>query len=159
MSKKNSQEGGKKILVQNKKARFEYHIIETFEAGIVLTGAEIKSVRLGEINIAESYVRPDGGEFYLIGSHIKPYVFAADREYDPIRKRKLLLHKHEIEKLRTKVEAKGLTVVPLSLYLKNGFAKVELALAKGKSAPDKRDSIRSRESEREVARAMKSKKG
>lgn len=150
---------GIKIITENRKARFHYHIIEVLEAGIVLTGAEIKSVRQGEISLAESYVRPDGDTVYLLGAYIKPYSFSSDKEYDPKRKRKLLLHRREIDKLRGRVEAKGLTIVPLKIYLKNGRAKIEIALAKGKSGPDKREGLKKREAERDIARAMKGKVG
>jgi SsrA-binding protein len=145
---------GKKIISVNKKARFNYHIIETLEAGIVLTGGEIKSLRVNGISIAESYVSAMNGEVFLLNAHIKAYSFSSDATYDPVRPRKLLLHEHEINKLRGRSEQKGLTVVPLEVYLKNGRAKVEIALAKGKDAPDKRDSIRERETKRELARAM-----
>ena len=146
---------GIKVIAVNKRARFDYHIIETFEAGMVLTGAEIKSIRAGGISIAESYVSPARGEVYLLGANITPYSHSGATEYDPIRKRKLLLHGHEIAKLQTRVEEKGYTVVPLRVYLKNGRAKIEIALAKGKDAPDKRQSIKEKEGKREVDRAMK----
>lgn len=146
------------MIAANKRARFEYHIIETFEAGLVLTGAEIKSIRAGGISIAEAYVHPSNGEIYLLGAHVTPYSHSGALEYDPVRKRKLLLHKHEIEKLRGRVEEKGFTIVPLRIYLKGGHAKIEIALAKGKDAPDKRKSIKDREGKREVDRAMKQKK-
>lgn len=156
MSNNEAASGGEKLIVQNKKARFEYHILETFEAGIVLTGAEIKSVRLGEVSLGESYIRPEKGEIFLLQAHIKPYTFNSAKDYDAGRKRKLLLHKHEIDKLRGRVEQKGLTIVPLRLYLKRGRAKLEIALAKGKDAPDKRQTIKERESKRELARVLKS---
>lgn len=144
--------------MQNKKARFDYHVIEVFEAGLVLSGSEIKSIRQGGVSLQESYVRPHRGELFLVGAHIKPYTFTADTTYDPIRPRKLLLHKKEVDKLSGGVGAKGLTIVPLSIYLKKGRAKLEIALARGKSAPDRRDSIRERESSREMARFIKAKK-
>ncbi|MCO6432392.1 MAG: SsrA-binding protein SmpB [Deltaproteobacteria bacterium] len=144
-----------KVVAQNKKARFDYHIIETFEAGIVLTGAEIKSIRANGISLAESYIRPERDEVYLLNAHIKPYSFSSDKEFDPVRKRKLLLKKREIDKLRGRVEQKGLTIVPLSLYLKRGLAKLEIGLAKGKAAPDKRQTMKERESKRELDRALK----
>ncbi|MBN8548357.1 MAG: SsrA-binding protein SmpB [Deltaproteobacteria bacterium] len=147
-----------KIIAVNKRARFDFHIIETFEAGMVLTGAEIKSIRAGGVSIAESYVSPAGGEVYLLGANITLYSHSGAKEYDPIRKRKLLLHAHEISKLRTKVGEKGYTIVPLKIYLKNGRAKIEIALAKGKDAPDKRQSIKAKEGKREIDRAMKKQK-
>lgn len=144
-----------KIVVTNRKARFDYHIEDKIEAGLVLTGAEIKSIREGGMTLEQSYVRPHKGELFLIGAHIKPYGFADDKSYDPVRPRKLLLHKAEINKFRGKVESKGFTLVPLSIYLKEGKAKLELALAKGKSAPDKRQNIKEKESKRDLSRVMK----
>ncbi len=146
---------GVKVITVNKKARFNYHIDETYEAGIVLTGAEIKSVREGAISLAESYIVPDRDELFLLNAHIKPYKFNTATSYDPVRKRKLLMHRHEINRLRGRVEAKGYTLVPTRVYLKHGRAKIEVALAKGKAAPDKRQSIKEREGKREAERAMK----
>jgi SsrA-binding protein len=148
-------DSGRKIVELNRRARFEFHIIEVFEAGIVLTGAEIKSIRNGGASIAESYVRPDKGEVWWLGANIQPYSHTADTSYNPTRPRKLLLHAHEIDKLRGRVEAKGLTIVPLQLYLQGGRAKLEIALARGKNAPDKRDAIKERQTKREMAREMK----
>jgi SsrA-binding protein len=155
MSKSAPDAAGHKVIVVNKKARFDYHILETFEAGIVLSGAEIKSVRAGGVSLNQSFIFPYGEELFLQGAHIAPYSHSGALEYDPTRKRKLLLHRHEIDKLRARVEQKGLTIVPLQLYLKRGRAKLEIALAKGKADPDKRDSIKEREGKREVARAMR----
>lgn len=149
------EESGKKLITVNKKARFQYHILETFEAGIVLTGSEIKSIRNGNISIAESYIRPHMNDLMLIGAHIKEYEFTKHEKVDPTRPRKLLLHKTEIDKLRGRVDTKGLTIVPLSVYLKRGRAKVEIALAKGKQAPDKRQSIKERDAEREIRQSRK----
>jgi SsrA-binding protein len=145
---------GQKIIAANRKARFDYHILDTFEAGLVLTGAEIKSIRAGEITISESYVRPQGGELFLLNSYIKPYTHSGDKEYDPRRARKLLMHKREIVRLSRELETKGTTIVPLQLYLKGGRAKLEIGLGKGKAAPDKRQDIKKRESQREIAREM-----
>ncbi len=153
--KKDDTTGGIKIISENRRARFEYHFIERFEAGIVLSGAEIKSVRQGGINIAESYVRPFQNELFLVGAHIKPYAFNADPEYDPTRFRKLLLHRREIDKLRGSIEKEGLTIIPTKIYLKGGRAKLEIALAKGKKTHDKRDDIKSKDAARQIARAMK----
>ncbi len=146
---------GKKIVVSNKKARFNYHIEETYEAGIVLTGGEIKSIRQGKISLEESYISVYQGEIYLLQCHIAPYQFDTTNRYDPHRKRKLLMHKYEIDRLRGKVEAKGYTLVPTKMYFKRGYAKVEVGLAKGKAAPDKRQTIKDREAKREAERAMK----
>ena len=155
MSKSVQADESVKIIAVNKRARFDYHIIETFEAGMVLTGAEIKSIRAGGVSIAESYVSPARGEVFLLGANITLYSHSGLKEYDPIRKRKLLLHAHEIAKLQSKVGEKGYTIVPLKIYLKNGRAKIEIALAKGKDAPDKRQSIKAKEGKREIDRAMK----
>ena len=156
MSKKSEEKtSDSSTVVVNRKARFNYTILETFEAGIVLSGNEIKSIRDGGVLLAEAYIKPQNGEMLLIGSHIKEYAFSHDPKYNPDRVRKLLLHKREIERLQGKVETKGLTLVPLRLYLKNGLAKVEIALAKGKDAPDKRRTIMAREKDREAERAMK----
>ena len=143
-----------KVVAENRKARFEYHILEPVEAGMVLSGAEIKSIRAEGISISEAYVRPSDGELFLLNAYITPYSHSGDKEYDPRRSRKLLLHKREIEKLSREVEAKGVTIVPLRVYLKNGRAKIEIATAKGKAAPDKRENIKKRESDREIARAL-----
>lgn len=157
MSQKQEADSNIKVIALNKKARFQYHIIETCEAGLVLSGAEIKSVRLGQITLNESYVMPWQGELFLHGAHIAPYSHSGAHDYDPTRKRKLLLHKHEIEKFSGRVEAKGLTIVPLRIYLKRGRAKLEIALAKGKDAPDKRESVKAREGKREMERVLKGK--
>lgn len=146
------EKGGRKIIAVNRKARFEYHIIESFEAGLALLGPEIKSIREGHVTIGESYVRPRGNELWLINAHIKEYEFSKHEELDPVRPRKLLMHRGEIDKLRGRVETKGLTIVPLSLYLSRGRAKVEIALAKGKDAPDKRQSAKEKDAQREMAR-------
>jgi SsrA-binding protein len=156
VAKKPAEEAtGKKIMVVNRKARFDYHIVEVFEAGLVLTGQEIKSIRAGGASLAESYIRPKHSELFLVGCHIQLYSHSGLREYDPVRDRKLLMHRSEIDKLRGKVESKGFTLVPLSLYLKDGYAKLEVALAKGKAAPDKRDATKEREAQRDMARAIK----
>ena len=153
MSDKNSQ--GIKIVSENRKARFDYHLEEFFEAGIVLLGQEIKSIRANGISLQEAYVRPDAGEIFLLNAHIKPYEFSGDLTYDPLRPRKLLLKKNEIMKLQSRVATKGLTLVPVKLFLKNGRAKLEIALAKGKAAPDKREDIKKREGKREIERYLK----
>lgn len=143
---------GVKIVTDNRKARFDYHILDKFEAGLVLTGAEIKSIRAGEITVNEAYVRPQDGELFLLNAYIKPYSHSGDREYDPRRPRKLLMHKREIAKLIRELETKGTTIVPLNVHLKNGRAKLEIAIGKGKAAPDKRQDIKKREAARDVAR-------
>lgn len=148
--------GGIKVLAVNRRARHRYHIIETFEAGLVLTGMEIKSIRGGGISLEEAYVRPFQDGVYLLGAHVRQYAQSGGvKEYDPVRPRKLLLHAREINVLRGKVEQKGMTIVPLQIYLKGGRAKLEIALAKGKDAPDQRQDIKAREAKREVARKLK----
>ena len=145
---------GDKIVSSNRRARHEYFILETFEAGIVLHGSEIKSVRAGQISLAEAYVRIDGKEAWLEDAHIAPYEQASIYNHEPLRPRKLLLHSAEIRKLWDTVRQKGVTIIPLSVYLKNGRAKVEIAIAKGKKLYDKRAEIAKRDSQREIERQM-----
>ncbi len=140
-----------KLIARNRKARHDYEILERFEAGLVLLGSEIKSLRGGNISLREGYVQIDAGEAWLVGVHIAPYEEASRFNHDPLRARKLLLHHREIDKLRTRIEEKGLTVVPLAVYLKGGWAKVEIALARGKTHSDRRHSERRRQDEREAA--------
>ena len=145
----------RKVLCQNRKARHEYEIEETYEAGIALVGTEVKSIRSGRANLQDSYVRIEGGEAFLLNCHISPYDAASRFNHDPLRRRKLLLHKQEISRLSGKVQEKGLTLIPLSFYLKGGRVKVELALARGKKLYDRREELRRRAMEREVAQALK----
>ena len=142
-------------IVRNKKARFNYEIVETFEAGIVLAGSEVKSLRQKKASIQESYARIKDGEAYLTGMNIAVYEMANRFNHDPVRDRKLLLHRHELKRLTGKVQEKGLTLVPLRLYFKNGKVKVELGLAQGKAKFDKRQDIRKREVDREMQREWK----
>ena len=144
-----------KIVTVNRKAQHDYHILRTFEAGLSLLGSEIKSIRDGRVSIREAYVRPEGGDVWLIGAHIAHYPPAAGRNHDPTRRRRLLLHKRQIAELRRSVEAEGVTIVPLRLYLKNGRAKLEIAVARGKKSYDKRAAIAKREAERQMERALK----
>lgn len=144
-----------KIVAENKKAFFNYEILEHFEAGLVLNGAEIKSLREGKISLKESYIRPIAGELFLLQAHINEYSHSNDSRYDATRNRKLLMHKKEILKLVSKVEQKGLTLVPSKIYLKNGFAKVDIVLARGKNLSDKRHTIQEREQKIEANRAIK----
>ncbi len=142
--------------VENRKARHDYIIEETIEAGIVLVGSEIKSVRAGRLNLSESYVRIERGEAWLLNAHISVWPQAGTHfNHEPTRPRKLLLHQNEIEYLRGKVEQKGLTLVPLKLYFVRGRAKLEIALARGKKLYDKRDALAERDAQREIARAMR----
>lgn len=141
-----------KVVSTNKKARFEFFILQTFEAGLVLKGTEIKSVRNGQISLQEAYVRTNGEEIWLVGAHIAPYEHASAFQHDPKRDRKLLMHKKEIRKLFDEVRIKGMTLVPMRVYLKAGRAKLEIGLAKGKKQYDKRESIKERDVERETSR-------
>jgi SsrA-binding protein len=141
-----------KVVATNRKAGFEYFLLERFEAGLSLQGSEIKSIRAGQISLAEAYIQIEEGEAWLIEAHIAPYVQANRMNHDPKRKRRLLLHKKEIRELWNAVRQKGMTIVPLRVYLKEGRAKLELALAKGKQLHDKRQAIAQRDQERELRR-------
>jgi SsrA-binding protein len=150
-------EAGEKVITVNRKARHDYFIDETVEAGIVLLGPEVKSLRDGKVNLKDAYARiTKGGEAFLIGVHISPYGHAARDVPDPERQRKLLLHRREIDRLAGKTRERGFTLVPTRMYFKDGVAKVEIGLARGKEHHDKRASIREAESRREIDRAMKS---
>ena len=153
MSKADANEGIK-IVAQNRRAAHDYFLEDRFDAGIVLTGSEIKSIRAGRVNLREAYVQAQGREVFLLNAHISQYDPAARQNHDPLRTRKLLLHKKEIAKLAEKVRQKGYTVVPLKMYLSKGLAKVEIALAKGKRQYDKRQAMAERDSQREIARAL-----
>ncbi len=146
---------GNKIVATNRKATHEYFILEAYEAGIALKGSEIKSIRAGQISLAEAYIRTDGKEAWLMEAHIAPYEQASINNHDPRRQRKLLLHKKEIRIMWNEVRQKGLTIIPLKVYLKEGRAKIEIALAKGKKLYDKREAIAKRDSEREIDRSFK----
>ena len=143
-----------KVVAKNRKARFEYFLLDHYEAGLVLQGSEIKSIRAGHISIAEAYVRILDDEAWLIDAHIAPYDQASHFNHDPRRARKLLLHRTELNRLIKAVQTKGLTIIPTKVYLKNGRAKVEIALAKGKKQHDKRQVIAKRDVEREIQRQL-----
>jgi SsrA-binding protein len=143
------------LITQNRKARHDYFILETHEAGIALQGTEVKSLREGRINLKDSYARVKDGELWLIGAHISPYDQGNINNHDPERTRKLLMHAREIERLRRNIGEKGLTIVPLCLYFKEGRAKVEIGVAQGKHAYDKREDQAKREAQREMDRARK----
>ncbi len=147
--------GERKVLARNRKARFEYEILEREEAGIQLLGSEVKSAREGRVNLKEAYVRFEGGEAFLVGCHISPYPNAGYAGHEPTRPRKLLLHRRQIERLAGRSREKGLTVVPLEMYLDGNWIKVEIALVRGKHLHDKRETLRRRTLEREAAAAMK----
>ena len=144
-----------KPIAVNKKAYHDYHIEDSVEAGLVLTGTEIKSVRMGRVNIRDAYARPENGEMWLFNAHIAKYPGGNRYNHEPTRPRKLLLHRGEIAELGGEVMRKGLTLVPVRLYLKNGLAKVELGLARGKKAFDKREAIAERDAERQMQRAVR----
>ena len=142
-------------IARNKRARHDYHILETWEAGLVLSGTEVKSLREGNANIADAYAIVKDGEVYLLNLHIAPYEQGNQFNHEPTRTRKLLLHRKEIRRMIGAVERQGLTLIPLELYFKRGIAKVALALGKGKKLHDKRDPARERDAEREMARAVR----
>ena len=145
-----------KIVAQNRKAFHDYFIEETLEAGMVLTGTEVKSLRDAKANLMDSYVLIKDNEVFLFNCHISPYTHGNIMNHDPVRTRKLLLHKKELEKLQAKAAQKGYSVIPLKLYFKDGRAKAEIGLAKGKKQYEKRETIKKKEADREIQRAMKS---
>jgi SsrA-binding protein len=147
-----------KIICQNKKARHDYHILDTYEAGLVLKGSEVKSCRSGSANLKDSYARFKDGEIYLIDTHISSYAYAHQFNHDPLRERKLLFHKSEIKKLYGKIREKGLTLIPLKMYFKDGKVKVEMAVVKGKRLHDKREAIKRKDLAREVEKEFRGKK-
>ena len=149
-----AKESGEKLVALNKKARHLYEFLEKYEAGLVLMGSEVKSLRLGRISFKDGYVKFQDGEAFMIGVHIAPYENAGYAGHEPERPRKLLLHAAEINAMRTKVEQKGLTVVPVRVYFKNGRAKTEIALARGKKVFDRRDDLKSRDLDRDAAREL-----
>jgi len=144
-----------KLICQNKKAWHDYFIEDRYEAGISLLGSEVKSLRLGKVSLGESYAKIKDGEIYLVDAHISPYPYANRFNHDPLRPRKLLLHKREIQRLTGKVQEKGFTLIPLRLYFSDGKVKVELGLAKGKKQYDKRETLKRKTIEREIERGRK----
>ena len=148
-------EDGRRLVVSNRKARHQYEILDTWEAGLVLRGPEVKSIRAGKVAFQDAYASIEGGEVFLHSFHISPYEQANRYNEDPLRKRKLLLHRSEIRKLVGKVEEKGLTLVPLDLYFRRGRAKMTLALARGRQLHDKREKLKRQTQEREATRAMR----
>ena len=147
-----------KIVAENRKARFDYHLLETFEAGMVLQGTEVKAIREAGINLRESFCRLENGAAYLLGAHIAQYSHGGSASHDPLRPRKLLLHRQELNKLLGKTTEKGLTIVPVDVHFRNGRLKITIALAKGKKAYDKRETIRRRETDRETRAAVKTRR-
>lgn len=147
-------EDGKKVVATNRKARHEYEILDTFEAGLVLRGPEVKSLRDGKVGFQDAFARLERGEIWLYSLHISPYEQAGRENEDPLRTRKLLLHKYEIRRLAGQVEEKGLTLIPLQIYFRRGYAKVTLALAKGRKLYDKREKLKRKTQDEEARRAM-----
>jgi SsrA-binding protein len=156
MATKKSTAPGEHIICVNRQARHNYLIEETYEAGLVLVGSEVKSLRDGKANLTDSYARVQKGQAFLLNTHISPYSGANQFNHEPTRTRKLLLHAREIERLTGKTKERGFTLIPLKLYFKNGRAKVELGLARGKKLYDKRETLKRRVAEREVERSLKS---
>ena len=150
-------QGDYKVITVNRKARHDYHILETYEAGLVLKGTEVKSIRNSQVSIKESYAQFEGNDLYIIDMHIAPYQFGNRYNLEPKRDRKLLLNKKELNRIRDNINTKGVTVVPLKLYFKNGYAKLEIALAKGKKLYDKRRDLTEKAITREAERELKSK--
>lgn len=146
---------GRKVVATNRKASHEYYLEDRYEAGLVLTGTEIKSIRAGRVSLQQAYVLPRGDELWLIDAHIAPYEHGNRQNHDPRRPRKLLLHRRQIARLVSQVSTRGYTIVPTLLYLKEGRAKIEIALARGKRQYDKRQAIAKRDSDRQVARAVR----
>src|SRR5690349_2876790 len=156
MVEKTERQKAEKNLAENRKALHDYEVLETFEAGMVLVGTEVKSIRDGRVNLRDSYARVEGDELFVFNVHISPYTHRGYSDHEPMRKRKLLLHKAEIRKLIGRTVEKGLTLVPLRMYLKNGRVKLAVSLARGKKMHDKRETIKRRETDRETRAAVKS---
>ena len=147
--------GDIKVIAKNKRARHDYHVVDTVEAGIVLKGTEVKSVRLGKVQLVDSFARVEGGELFAHGIHISPYEQGNRFNVDPRRTRKLLVHKAEIRRIGRQVTEKGMTLVPLTVYLRRGRVKVEVGICRGKKAYDKRDTIRKRDADRDMERSIR----
>ncbi|MGI6238009.1 MAG: SsrA-binding protein SmpB [Christensenellales bacterium] len=145
---------GVKVVARNRRARHDYFVLETWEAGVELKGTEVKSIRLGKCNLADSFVAVRGGELYVQNMHISPYEKGSYANTDPLRPKRLLMHKHEIRRLQADVMQKGFSIIPLSVYLKDGRMKMEIALCKGKKLYDKRDDMAKRDTDRDIERAF-----
>ena len=150
-----AEKGADRLIVSNRKARYEYHVLDTWETGIVLQGTEVKALREGKANLQDAFARVDNGEVWLFNVHISPYEQGNRFNHDPLRPRKLLLHRNEIRKLIGSVQEKGLTLVPLDVHFSGGRAKVNLALVRGKQLHDKRETLKERDSQREIQRGLK----
>ncbi len=155
MAEKSEREQAQRLIAENRKARHDYHVLDTWEAGVVLLGTEVKAIREGRVNLRDSYARVDNGEVWLMNVHISPYSHRGYAEHAEMRQRKLLLHRDEIRKLIGRTIEKGLTLVPLEMHFRKGRVKVVLALAKGKQAHDKRETLRRRDIDRETRAAVK----
>ena len=155
MAEKTEREKAQANIAENRKAFHDYHLLETFEAGMVLLGTEVKAIREGRVNLRDSFARLEDGEVYLYNVNISPYSHRGYADHEPLRRRKLLLHRHEILKLVGKTVEKGMTLVPVRMYFKNGRVKIAVSLAKGKKDYDKRETIKRRETERETRAAIK----
>ena len=156
MAEKTEREKAQSSIAENRKAFHDFHLMETFEAGLVLLGTEVKAIREGRVNLRDSFARVEDGEVFLYNVHISPYSHRGYADHEPLRRRKLLLHRDEIRKLIGKTVEKGMTLVPVRLYFKNGRVKVAVSLAKGKKDYDKRETIKRREADRETRAAIKS---
>ncbi|RPJ75073.1 MAG: SsrA-binding protein SmpB [Acidobacteria bacterium] len=155
MPEKTERQKAEKIVADNRKALHDYHILETFEAGVALLGTEVKAIREGRVNLRDSYGRVEGGEVFVFNIHISPYSHRGYADHEPLRRRKLLLHKHEIRKMVGKTAERGMTLVPLRMYFKGGRIKLSIGLAKGKKDYDRRETIKRRETDRETRAAIK----
>jgi len=152
---KKQRDSDRKIVCRNKRARFDYKIGEVFEAGMVLTGTEVKSLRLGRANLSDAYARVIDGEVWMLNAHISPYPFTRYDNHEPERRRKLLMRKREIKRLYGRTQERGMSLIPLSIYFKEGWAKVELGLAQGKQSYDKRQTLKKRAADLDMARALR----
>jgi SsrA-binding protein len=150
-----ARQAGRKVIARNRKALHEFHVVESYDAGLVLTGPEVKSIRDNRVSLAEAFARVDGGEAWLYDMHVNPYEPASHTNTDPVRPRKLLLHRRELRRLIGATREKGMTLVPLELFLQRGFIKVSIALARGKKLHDKREAAKERDAQREIRRALK----
>jgi SsrA-binding protein len=157
MAEKSNREKAQRSVAENRKAHHDYHILETYETGMVLVGTEVKAIREGRVNLRDSFARVEDGEVFVFNVHISPYSHRGYAQHEPLRRRKLLLHRSEIRKLIGKTVEKGMTLVPLRMYFKNGRAKLAIGLAKGKKEYDRRETIKRRETDRETRAAMKEK--
>ncbi len=154
-AKQAERKAAERIIADNRKARHDYHLLETFEAGVALVGTEVKAIREGRVNLRDSYAKVESGELYVLNIHIGSYSSRGYADHEPLRPRKLLLHRHEIRKLIGKTAERGMTIVPVRMYFKDGKVKLAISLAKGKQAHDRRETIKRRETERETRAAIK----